>query len=453
VLRREDASPPVPPRPDAIELAALLQQLELEDPLPTDSPHTWKNGHTSRRLDRPYFTLHSSLNVVPRLLNNPNLSDHHPTTFDIISEDSLPPSPHWKLRPHILSNTHFLNAVADVVSLHKSRDRPLEALEVVKKQIQRVAKSLRTGSQPLTEINPHTDVASFLLTATDQRAAHMQALADTFGEIPSSFLTHRLQEQRRSTIVPPLSNTILSSTDIAEAFAASYRDLYHKKPTSPNDLINYTHLPIPDLQDALSQPISMKELNEALKRTKRSSAPGDDGLPYSLYIASLPLRAMLLVAFNSALQGHSLPDSWKQSIIKPLLKEGKDPTNPLNYRPISLLNCDFKLLTSIINKRLQNALPDYFPLHQTGFVKGRSTHMAILRLSNWVRTEQNGITCLLDFEKAYDNVSHDWLLSVLRKMRINLSIITLITNSLSNCTARVLVNNTFSAPLSIETGV
>jgi len=50
------------------------------------------------------------------------------------------------------------------------------------------------------------------------------------------------------------------------------------------------------------------------------------------------------------------------------------------------------------------------------FIKGRNTHITIARLSSWVRSSQSGITCLLDFEKAYNNVSHEWLNWVMNTM-------------------------------------
>jgi hypothetical protein len=101
-----------------------------------------------------------------------------------------------------------------------------------------------------------------------------------------------------------------------------------------------------------------------------------------------------------------VPPSWLDTIIKPLPKDRKDPTHVTNYRPVALTNTDMKCLTGIINNDLQSHMLDFIPNHQTGFIKGRNTSDAILRVSEILK--RTGRTpLLLDFEKAYDRVSHD----------------------------------------------
>jgi hypothetical protein len=59
------------------------------------------------------------------------------------------------------------------------------------------------------------------------------------------------------------------------------------------------------------------------------------------------------------------PNTWKHASVIPIPKPGKDHSNPLNYRPISLLSSVSKIFEKIILKRLQdfvstnNVLPDH----------------------------------------------------------------------------------------------
>lgn len=50
-----------------------------------------------------------------------------------------------------------------------------------------------------------------------------------------------------------------------------------------------------------------------------------------------------------------------------------------------------------------------FPNHQTGFIPGRSTHIATMRLVSLLYSSPDTIPVLLDCKKAYDRVSHEWL--------------------------------------------
>ena len=64
-----------------------------------------------------------------------------------------------------------------------------------------------------------------------------------------------------------------------------------------------------------------------------------------------------------------LPDSYSQAIITTIHKKGKDPLKCASYRPISLLNTDYKLVTKMISKRLETRLPLLVNPDQTGFNK------------------------------------------------------------------------------------
>ena len=71
----------------------------------------------------------------------------------------------------------------------------------------------------------------------------------------------------------------------------------------------------------------------------------------------------------------AVPDTFKQSIIRPFLKPGKDPTKRGNYRSISLLNVPLKLYEQVIKSRLVGYLEEscYFSQAQAAYRKGRST--------------------------------------------------------------------------------
>ena len=66
-----------------------------------------------------------------------------------------------------------------------------------------------------------------------------------------------------------------------------------------------------------------------------------------------------------------MTDLQKQSIITLLPKSGKDTTILDNWRPISLLNVDYKIATKSISNRIKPVLSSIISPSQTGFIKGR----------------------------------------------------------------------------------
>ena len=113
-----------------------------------------------------------------------------------------------------------------------------------------------------------------------------------------------------------------------------------------------------------------------------------------------------------------LTELQKQGIINLLPKTGKDISVLENWRPISLLNVDYKIATKVIANRMKNVLPKLIHESQTGFMKGRyiGENIRLILETLEYADDQNlpGILFFSDFEKVFDSINHDYMFKCLR---------------------------------------
>ena len=156
--------------------------------------------------------------------------------------------------------------------------------------------------------------------------------------------------------------------------------------------------------------LSKEECLQALKDMSLKKTPGSDGLPVEFYKAFWSdISDHLLNALNDTYHKGQLAVSQKRGIIKFIPKKDGEPYYVKNLRPITLLNCDYKIATKAIANRLRNVIPKIIRNdQQTGIIKGRFAGENI-RLINGIiyHSESNkiaGLLLFLDFEKAFDTV-------------------------------------------------
>ena len=121
----------------------------------------------------------------------------------------------------------------------------------------------------------------------------------------------------------------------------------------------------------------------------------------------------LVNSLNTAYNKGELSISQRRGVITLVPKEDSCLSDLSNWRPITLLNLDYKIASKVIAKRIERYLPRLIHSDQTGFVKGRYIGQNI-RLINDIMEQtklQNipGILLLLDFRKAFDPIEWSFI--------------------------------------------
>ncbi|GFV53256.1 probable RNA-directed DNA polymerase from transposon X-element [Trichonephila clavipes] len=203
----------------------------------------------------------------------------------------------------------------------------------------------------------------------------------------------------------------------------------------------------------------MFELKRALSSAHNTS-PGPDGISYVLLRhLSADSLVSLLYLFNRIWREQVYPTQWQEAIVIPILKPGKDPKNPLSYRPIALTSCLCKTLERMVNARLVYQLEKNkcIPLFQSGFRKGRSTLDNIITLENKIRNafvrRNHLVSIFFDIEKAYDRTWRYGILRTLFDFGFRGNLPTFIQHFLKLRTFRVRLAGTLSAPFTQAEGV
>ena len=115
----------------------------------------------------------------------------------------------------------------------------------------------------------------------------------------------------------------------------------------------------------------VKEINN-LQRLAESRAPGTDGLPAEFYkVFWNDISDLFLNSINYAYRSGQLSVTQRRGIIKLIPKKDAEPNLIKNWRPISLLNCDYKIAAKAIANRFKQVIPNIINYDQTGFLKGR----------------------------------------------------------------------------------
>ncbi len=172
-------------------------------------------------------------------------------------------------------------------------------------------------------------------------------------------------------------------------------------------------------KNLLDRPLGIEELDLAVKKIKINSAPGGDGISNRFITKNwnlfrVPLFKYAITCFDKG----ELTDNFHSANVKLIPKKG-DCSKIKNWRPISLLNCFYKLISRALAERLKHVMDKITKVGQKGWYSSTKQCQEVLiniidSIQSCKANGKSGALISLDIRKAFDTISHDYLLKAYR---------------------------------------
>ena len=255
-------------------------------------------------------------------------------------------------------------------------------------------------------------------------------------------------------------NPIISHKKIADALQDQFKGVFSiPKNDSDFDHSSFNNNKKPSVLDLPDLVITEKDVILAINEIKIDSKCPNYDIPAIIiknckYTLCKPLKLFYQKSFNTGI----VPRKYKTQLIIPLFKKGIK-TKAQNYRPISLTSHIIKIFERILRKYLTFyfEVNHFFNNNQHGFRSERSCSTQLLaHITHILTNSSNGhdTDCIyVDYAKAFDKIDHGLLLKKLHSYSIPKSYINWIKKFLMERTQTVYLNNNFSYPTPVMSGV
>ena len=172
--------------------------------------------------------------------------------------------------------------------------------------------------------------------------------------------------------------------------------------------------------ETMSNPIA----STVIKNLPKNKNPGQDGFTGQFYQTFREeLMPILSKLFPKIAEEGTPPNSFCEATITLIPKPNKDNTERENYRLISLMNIDAKVLNTILANRIQQHIKKLIHHDQVRLIPGLQGFLNIQKSIDMIYhikklKYKNNIIISIDTEKAFDKIQHPFIIKTLQKMDI-----------------------------------
>ena len=272
----------------------------------------------------------------------------------------------------------------------------------------------------------------------------------------------QVQERKHIKKIKDMTGKITTDdNEIRQAFEQYYTDLYKHEQTNTEIENKYTKhaKQISDTQKSkLDTTINITDIQHTIDKMNLGKSPGPDGLTVEFFQFFSPqLSKLLKILFDTIYKKGQLTETQQLSYITIIPKTKTNSTNMKDYRPISLLNTDYKILTKSLANKIKPLLTTLIHPDQTCSIPGRNieqnTHFIRDLIDYTEQTNTKTYILSIDQEKAFDRLAHTYIHNTLQQNNIGEYFrkwIKIIYNNPKSC---VIINQKISNSFPIQRSV
>ena len=491
------------------KVTEMIENFNLVDPWRIcnniDRKYTWHQHNPVKQSRIDYFLVSEDLySVMKSTKIIPGYkTDHSAITFVFSAASTIRGKGYWKFNSQLLRDLEYIqlvkNCVKETIEEYRVSEDPVDFLniqlscndqifwEILKVKIRSISisysthkaregrkfvKNLENDIQKLEnnfDTDPSDENRELLLEKKSELEKHREGIVEGImlrsranwhenGEKCTKFFcslekkNYMYVNKTVTELIGDDGKHISNQSDILNMQEKFYKKLYSSKVQNSGNIKNnpfFKHnVKLSDeLRMSCEGKLTYEECGAALKLMQNGKSPGSDGYTSDFYkFFWKDVGPFIFRSLNFGYESGKFSQFQSQGVITCIPKENKDRRYMANWRPITLLNTDFKIASAAIANRIKNVLPEIISNTQKGFMKDRFIGENIRLLYDLMHyLEENhleGLLLLIDFEKAFDSIEWSFLLNSLESFNFGPSICKWFSTFYNNAKSSV-INNGF----------
>lgn len=469
---------------------------KLKDKWRDKHPHkrdfTWTRtaGEVASRLDRIYVS--NNITHLNQKTIKTVFSDHSIVIAKILIQSKLPRGPgYYKVNTKILSDPEYaINMAHNIENLTLNEHNPNISWDMFKHKVKQCTikyskKYKRERRQLIEQLQNEINVEQDREVANSLTERIINLRNDIEGGVmirtreatilnedkPNKYFYLQEETRQKQGIIreihtldehdEKITNIYKDEGDILRELHRHHADLYGRRESDPTERQRFIDMIDKQLtrkqRRDIDSDITLMELETAIKDMNQNKSPGPDGIPVEFYLQFIEeIGPKLLIVLNHIYTSNTQPLSHTIGYIKLIFKRGiKELLR--NWRGITLLNVDHKILTKIISNRVRQVLPDIIDVDQTCGIPGRmifDNHYLIRDIIDHAQVKKTPTWIIsYDFKNAFDTVNHTYLIDTLRAFNFGNKFTNFIKMIYTQRKVYVMNNGHFSLPITMERGM